>query len=224
VSSYRGDLDGSPRAAYYVAINSRAPLSGTAKPVHDGGDALPAGLPPGGRGYPPGYPVPAYLQVSPHAEGQCRHTAASTTPSASPRPVPLPCAHLPLCPTPSPRCLPTCTRGPLLPGTTAHLPSAGLSPPVDTPRRAVESHHSPSAAREPGGIPKGWPSGVANLFTSDFPAVRSRRDGQLSGNSRPRGLAVHRRVSSERGATRPRRRRRTMRPIRRLCGVRPCDA
>jgi hypothetical protein len=72
--------------------------------------------------------------------------------------------------------------------------SAGLPPPVDTPRRAVESHHSPSAAREPGDIPKGWPSqrriprgnrgfyhGVLQhlpkrMETNEGPPPRSRRE------------------------------------------------
>jgi hypothetical protein len=171
----------------------------------------PLGIPPGV--YPGHTRRPAHTQRTRHA-GETRYPSPSPA-LCPPTPVPYPLARGAYPPVPEAH---------YHPGTTAHLPSAGLSPPVDTPRRAVESHHSPSAAREPGGIPKGWPSGVANLFTSVFPAVRSRRDGQLSGNSRPRGLAVHRRVSSERGATRPRRRRRTMRPKRRLCGVRPCDA
>jgi hypothetical protein len=91
----------------------------TSKPVHNGGPALPSGLPPGGQGYPPGY--------------LCSHTCRSAhTHSTEDDPVPSNQAQArgqcpALCPpTPAPFPCPRVPPGPTHPGTPIHLPTAGL--------------------------------------------------------------------------------------------------
>jgi hypothetical protein len=52
-------------------------------------------------------------------------------------------------------------------------------------RFTISDFRFPGSARDPRAVVWCHVSGVANLFTTDFPAVRSRRDRQLSATPHP---------------------------------------